>query len=65
MYHDRPGMYRLYSPARDDAERITTRDIMVNISKSHAGTRYGIKIGAVTTKCGVSMEIKSDDLVHG
>jgi hypothetical protein len=35
----------LYSPARDsdDAERITVTDTMVNISKLHAGTRYGIK----------------------
>jgi hypothetical protein len=27
----------LYSPARDDAERITATDIMVKISKLHAG----------------------------
>ena len=33
----------LYSPARDDAERITATDIMVNISKLHAGTSHGIK----------------------
>ncbi len=33
----------LYSPARDDAERITVTDIMVNTSKLHVGTRYGIK----------------------
>jgi hypothetical protein len=38
-----------YSPARDDAEQITATDIMVktdimvNISKLHARTRYGIK----------------------
>jgi hypothetical protein len=31
------------SPARDDAEQITATDIMVNISKLHAGTRYGFK----------------------
>jgi hypothetical protein len=23
------------------------------------------RIGAITTKCGVSMEMKSEDLVHG
>jgi hypothetical protein len=34
---------KLYSPARDDAERINATDIMVNISKQHVGTRYAIK----------------------
>ncbi len=55
----------LYSPASDDAQRIIATDIMVNISKVHAGTRYGMKNRAITTKCGVSMERKSEDRVHG
>jgi hypothetical protein len=33
-------------------------------SKLHAGTSHGIKIGAITTKCGVSMEKKREDRVH-
>jgi hypothetical protein len=33
----------LYSPARDDAKLINVTDIMVNISKLHARTIYGIK----------------------
>jgi hypothetical protein len=35
----------LQSQARDDAEQITATDIMVNISKLHAGSSYGIKNG--------------------
>jgi hypothetical protein len=38
--------------------------IMVNISKLHAGTSHGIKIGAITTKYEVSME-KIEGSVHG
>jgi hypothetical protein len=48
--------YNLYSPARDDAEQITVTGIMVN--------RYGIKKGAIATKCGVSMEKKNNCSVH-
>jgi hypothetical protein len=33
----------LCSPARDDAEWITVTGIMVNVSKLHVGTSYGIK----------------------
>jgi hypothetical protein len=35
----------LYWQATDDAERITATDIMVNISKLHAGSSHGIKNG--------------------
>jgi hypothetical protein len=55
----------LYSPARDDAERITATDTMMNISKLHAGTRYGIENKGYYYKMWVSMEMKSKDLVHG
>jgi hypothetical protein len=38
---------------------------MVNISNlKYHGMSHGIKIGAVSTKCGVSMEKKREDLVH-
>jgi hypothetical protein len=37
-------------PARDDAEPITATNIMVNISKLHAGTSYGIKNGGQECK---------------
>jgi hypothetical protein len=35
----------LFSPARDDAERITATDVMMNISKKHAKTSHGMKNG--------------------
>jgi hypothetical protein len=33
----------LQSPARDDAEQITETNIMVNVSKLNAGSRYEIR----------------------
>ena len=48
----------LDSPARDDAKRITATDIMMNISKLHAGTSHGIKNGGYECKMqGIEREI--------
>jgi hypothetical protein len=54
-----------FSPASDNTEQITATGIMVSISIQHAKSSHGIKLGAIAANCGVSMENKSENHVHG